>query len=511
MPSRVDPNHPATGVAVSKAAARANWAAAKVEIEHGGFFEQAGIGALERPVADRLAETISARDFGALCDDSGTTVNEWLTGGQHSRGAADLAELRAMTGIADLELTDTIDWAAITAAKNFALERPVYLPAGKYRIARALTFERGGLHGEMVSAGTPGYNVSIRRKAGAPASDIIRLAPPASNRHFIFKNLALNGGTRSFYASGNASIEQNSVFENIVVSGALKEGFFFDGLRAIGCHFRKIKTENCGSHGIRFTGQAMLNGSQIESCRCVKNGGHGFFFENTHNEAYTPGVVLSGLIAEYNDGSGIKLVGYQAVLYSPYFEFNDRDASGDPDLVLGSTDGTFSRVHAHATCIQPFFSGNHHPDFVKIAGSPGGPQQLVLVQPQLGSAFKIDTTHLVLAVFGAPSDQFMLQGSRRPVLIDPLGISLAGMRAIGTTPSPLGVRAAPTFPTGVLQVLASHSGGNVASYLLRRNGDGTVTALHTAGTDFLTFGVDGAGRITATTTGGTATVSVHGH
>ena len=85
------------------------------------------------------------------------------------------------------------------------------------------------------------------------------------------------------------------------------------------------------------------------------------------------------------------------------------------------------------------------------------------------------------------------------------------MRAIGTTPSPLGVRAAPTFPTGVLQVLASHSGGNVASYLLRRNGDGTVTALHTAGTDFLTFGVDGAGRITATTTGGTATVSVHGH
>ena len=54
MPSRIDPNHPATGVAVSKAAARANWAAAKVEIEHGGFFEQAGIGALERPVADRL-------------------------------------------------------------------------------------------------------------------------------------------------------------------------------------------------------------------------------------------------------------------------------------------------------------------------------------------------------------------------------------------------------------------------------------------------------------------------
>ena len=78
MPSRVDPNHPATGVAVSKAASRANWAAAKSEIEHGGFFIQAGTGALERPVADRLAETISARDFGALGDGSVTTVEAWL-------------------------------------------------------------------------------------------------------------------------------------------------------------------------------------------------------------------------------------------------------------------------------------------------------------------------------------------------------------------------------------------------------------------------------------------------
>jgi hypothetical protein len=75
----------------------------------------------------------------------------------------------------------------------------------------------------------------------------------------------------------------------------------------------------------------------------------------------------------------------------------------------------------------------------------------------------------------------------------------------------LGVRAAPTFPTGVLQVLASHSNGTVASYLLQRKSDGTVKALLVAGDDFLIFGVDTAGRITAKTTNGTATVSVHGH
>jgi hypothetical protein len=512
MPSNIDPTHPATGVAVSKAASRANWAAAKAEIEHGGFFAPAGLGALERPVADRLAETISARDFGALGDDSATTVNEWLTGGTHSRGAADLTELRAMIGIADLELTDTLDWAAITAAKNFARERPVYLPAGKYKLARALSFDRGGLVGEVLAAGSPTYSVRVSRKAGAPVFDVIRLEPTGNNHHF--KNITIHGGTRCLYATtsaGGGSIEQHSEFENLYFTGAGAEGLFFDGLQAIGCHFRRLKAENCRSHGIRFTGRAILNGSQIESCRCVNNRGHGFLFENTHNQAFVPGLILSGLIAEYNDGSGVKIVGCQAVLYSPYFEFNDGDASGNPDLLLASTDGSPSRVHAHVTCIQPNFSGNNHPDSIKIAGSPGGPQQLAVVQPQLGGAFKIDTTHLILTVTGGRSDQFIIQGTNNPALFHAPGINLAGARKVSTTPTQLGVRAAPTFPTGVLQVLASHSNGDVASYLLRRNEDGTVTALHNAGENFLTFGVDGAGRITAATTGGTATVSVHGH
>jgi hypothetical protein len=117
----------------------------------------------------------------------------------------------------------------------------------------------------------------------------------------------------------------------------------------------------------------------------------------------------------------------------------------------------------------------------------------------------------MLTVSGGRPDHFTIQGSRNPALFHAPGIDLAGARRVTTTPSHLGVRAAPTFPTGVLQVLASLSNGDVGSYLLRRNGDGTVTALHTAGEDFLTFGVNGAGRITVATTGGTATVSVHGH
>jgi hypothetical protein len=515
MPSNIDPTHPATGVAVSKAASRANWAAAKAEIEHGGLFAPAGLGALERPVADRLAETISARDFGALGDDSATTVKEWLTGGTHSRGAADLAELRVMIGIADLELTDTIDWAAITAANNFARERPVYLPAGRYKLARALSFDRGGLVGEVIAAGSPTYSVRVSRKAGAPAFDAIRLEPTGNNRHFIFKNINIAGGTRGLYATtaaGGQSIEQHSVFEDLYFTGAEQEGLFFEDLQAIGCHFRRIKAENCRSHGIRFTGRAMLNGSQIESCRSVNNRGHGFLFENTHDQAFIPGVVLSGLIAEYNDGAGVKIVGCQATMVAPYFESNDRNATGEPDLLLASSKlAGPSQVNANVVCIQPIFSNVTHPDQVKIAGSAPGPQMLSVVQPQMAGSFKIDTTNLILTMTGGRSDQFIIQGSNNPALFHAPGIDLAGARKVRTTPTQLGVRAAPSFPTGVLQVLASHTNGTVASYLLQRKSDGTVKALHVAGDDFLIFGVDTAGRITAKTTNGTATVSVHGH
>jgi hypothetical protein len=512
MPSTIDPTHPPTGVAVSKAASRANWAAAKAEIQHGGFFEQAGVGALERPVADRLAETISARDFGVLGNDSATTVKEWLTGGQYSRGAGDLTELRTMIGIADLELTDTIDWAAITAAKNAAGGRPVFLPAaGIYRLSRSLVFERGGLVGEVVAIGQQTASVGLFPVVGQSGRyDIIRLEPEENNRMFFLKNIHLGPGLRGLYGRGGY-IGQLSEFENISIGGAAQEGFFFDGLEAIGVLFSRIKVENCSGDGFRFRGLAMLNASQIMSSRAASNGGHGFLFENTHNQADTPGVMLSGLTAEYNNGSGIRLVGYQAVLMCPYFEGNDRDASGDPDLVLASSASDPYRIHARVTCIQPYFTINYHPDSIKIAGSPGGPQDLLLVQPQLGDPFKIDTTNLVLTVLGGRADKFTIQGSRHPAICHAFGIDLAGARGVTATPSELGVRAAPTFPTGVLQVLASHSNGNVASYLLRRNEDGTVTALHNAGEDFLTFGVDGAGRITAATTGGTATVSVHGH
>ena len=67
MPSAIDPNTPVDGVPAHKADFRANFTAIKQEIEHGGFFKQAGTGALERTVHSKLREfDVSVTDFGAV-------------------------------------------------------------------------------------------------------------------------------------------------------------------------------------------------------------------------------------------------------------------------------------------------------------------------------------------------------------------------------------------------------------------------------------------------------------
>jgi hypothetical protein len=60
---------------------------------------------------------------------------------------------------------------------------------------------------------------------------------------------------------------------------------------------------------------------------------------------------------------------------------------------------------------------------------------------------------------------------------------------------------------------SSAGGAAVAEYLVRRNEDGTLTPTFVAGTNFLTFGVDGRGNITEACPGGsaTATLSIYGH
>lgn len=68
MSSRIDPGRFRDGIPPSKADLRASLAAAKAELEHGGFFMPSGQGAIERAVQERLRDVVSVKDFGAVGD-----------------------------------------------------------------------------------------------------------------------------------------------------------------------------------------------------------------------------------------------------------------------------------------------------------------------------------------------------------------------------------------------------------------------------------------------------------
>jgi hypothetical protein len=384
----------------SEAASRANWRVAKTEIEHGGFFTAQGTGALERQTQFKLRESVSARDFGAIGDDSAPRVDQWLAGGKYSRGAADLAQLRAMTGIADLTLTD--DWAAITMALAAAGQRPVLLLGTNYHVlSRPLMIAQGGI------MGPPSYPAKI--KPTAHTFNLIHLKP-AANARLVLKDLFLTGGFHTIYGEGagvsGGYLSFHSVIDNIQIGGFnTGDGFFFDNLPAIGVNFNNIRAEGC-VNGLRFSGDSVLNASQVTNCRAATCSQTGMLFENTNEFADTPAVIISGCTAEYNNGSGMELIGCQANLISPHFEGNDNDRTGEADLLLGSSGAPGgSQVHSRVVCSAPYFSLPRHPKNIRISGSIPGFQTLVLILPTIRGGV-VDARRLDLTVVG-PSPQII--------------------------------------------------------------------------------------------------------
>lgn len=73
MPSVIDPTRPVDGVPASKADMRANFAAIRQEVEHGGFYT--GLVGTERPVRDYImGQWVDVREFGAKGDNVDDTT-----------------------------------------------------------------------------------------------------------------------------------------------------------------------------------------------------------------------------------------------------------------------------------------------------------------------------------------------------------------------------------------------------------------------------------------------------
>jgi hypothetical protein len=135
MPSRVDPNLPADGVAVRKSDLRTNFAVIQQELTHGGFFRPVANTAAERTVGEKIGETVSVRDFGAIGDGNSHPVTEWLQGGAYSRGYSDFAAIKADFQHVERP-QDEIDWVASQQALNVGAR--VHFPRGRYVIHRPL-------------------------------------------------------------------------------------------------------------------------------------------------------------------------------------------------------------------------------------------------------------------------------------------------------------------------------------------------------------------------------------
>ena len=106
-------------------------------------FRQAGTGAVGRGVLDKLRETVSVKDFGAIGDGVTRTVAQWIIPGALGRYAS-LAALQADYPHVTAA-TDNLEWAAFQAGINHLMSAgggSLFVPDGIYNIAATVTQDR---------------------------------------------------------------------------------------------------------------------------------------------------------------------------------------------------------------------------------------------------------------------------------------------------------------------------------------------------------------------------------
>ncbi|WP_419204326.1 tail fiber domain-containing protein [Bordetella trematum] len=89
-----------------------------------GWFLQTGSGAVFRTFQDKLRDTVSVKDFGAIGDGINHPLSE--------RFASLALAQAAFPNVPITSLTQSIDWAACQAAVNSSAPRAVYVPRGTY-------------------------------------------------------------------------------------------------------------------------------------------------------------------------------------------------------------------------------------------------------------------------------------------------------------------------------------------------------------------------------------------
>lgn len=104
--------------------------------------------AVDRNIAEKMADAVSVKDFGAIGDGTLHTVSEWIVPAARGR-FANFENLRAVYPHVT-SMSDSIDWAASQAAINYSFSTAnqggtVNFPDGVYLVNRAIHVDGSGL------------------------------------------------------------------------------------------------------------------------------------------------------------------------------------------------------------------------------------------------------------------------------------------------------------------------------------------------------------------------------
>lgn len=234
-------------------------------------FANAGQGAVVRSARDRLRETISVKDYGAVGDGTLRPVSQWVIPGALGRFAS-FAALQAQYPHVTAT-SDSIDWAATQAAINHASTigegAEVEVPAGGFVYNRPVSivksgvriFGQGGPATWMINATTNqavlDFGDGVTSFFRNAAKDMI--FGQASGVTPISGNCAIRART-----CGQLLLDGISTFQ---FPARLHDGIVFD--RVTQTFLNAIGVQGCNNRGIFMTNQTLdiyMNNGRCDDC-----------------------------------------------------------------------------------------------------------------------------------------------------------------------------------------------------------------------------------------------------
>ena len=211
-------------------------------------FVQTGTGAVARTMQEKMRESVSVMDFGAIGDGTLHTVQEWIIPGALGRYAS-LAALQVDYPHVTAT-TDSIDWAAAAAAvaRMTAIGGTVVFPGGSYYMTALIDVgcDIDGFGSTILTAGSADFKVfslldrdglSVRnlkfRKDGANLRKSYPVSVSGESKNIRLHNINADGYYSAVVVPNVEDGTRNAVFDvsftNTATGGTWTLGFFVPG------------------------------------------------------------------------------------------------------------------------------------------------------------------------------------------------------------------------------------------------------------------------------------------